>query len=92
MRWFKGLIGDGDVVNLGEAEKPAGVEDGTYTPGDQQINTVFLQPAAAVAIRHIFRDIQKGAENLHLTAVRVTEEPQVKPAECSGRVRGQLRV
>ena len=61
-------------MDLGKAQEPAGIDGSADAPGDQQVDAVFLQPAGAVAFRHVFADAEQGSEEQRLAAVRMPEK------------------
>ena len=77
---------------LREAEKPAGVDRGANPPGDQQVDTVLLEPAAAVTVRNILIQAEQGREKQHLAAVGMAEKPKIEPAQVAGRISCKLGI
>ena len=79
-------------MNLGRT-KEAGRENGRANPsGNQEIHAVFGKPTGKIPVGDVVRDAEETGEELHLAAVRMTEETEVKPVQITIGIPVLLRI
>lgn len=79
-------------MNLGRT-KEASREDGRADPaGNQEIHTVLGKPTGKIPVGDVVRDAEETGEELHLPAVGMSEETEVKPVQIAIGIPGLLRI